>query len=171
MGLLFFANTFVKKYSLEFYLDSSTDSENIKNENKEEQNQGKIEAGELSNKTEENNNLADSNEIEKEENKVEIIKITSANFEQEVIKSEGTILIDFYADWCGPCKMMSPVIDKIAEENPDIKVGKINIDEEEALAIQFRVMSIPTFMIIKDGKIVNQIVGMVSKSELEEALK
>lgn len=71
------------------------------------------------------------------------------NFEKEVEKSEGVVIVDFYADWCGPCKMMSPIIDEIAEENSDIKVGKVNCDEEPNLAIKFDVMSIPTILIFK----------------------
>ena len=73
-----------------------------------------------------------------------VIKLTTENFEQEVLKSEKTVLVDFYADWCGPCKMMSPVIDEIAEERKDIKVGKLNVDEEMEIAQKFGVMSIPT---------------------------
>ena len=99
-----------------------------------------------------------------------ILKVNHENFEEEVLKSEKTVLIDFYADWCGPCKMMSPVIEAIAKENSNIKVGKINVDEEEELAIQYQVMSIPTFLIIKNGEVVDKIVGAVDKSVLEEAI-
>lgn len=93
------------------------------------------------------------------------------NFENEVEKSEGVVIVDFYADWCMPCKMMSPIIDEIAEENTDIKVGKINCDEEPNLAIKFDVMSIPTILIFKDGKLTKTFVGVTQKEEILEALK
>lgn len=105
-----------------------------------------------------------------EEEKMNILKLNHENFEEEVLKSKKTVLIDFFADWCGPCKMMSPIVEAIAEENPAVKVGKINVDEEEELAIQYQVMSIPTFLIIKNGEVVDKIVGAVDKSVLEEAI-
>lgn len=111
------------------------------------------------------------NDNEKEEeNIMNILELTNENFEDQVLKSEKTVLIDFYADWCGPCKMMAPVVEKIAEENSNIKVGKVNIDEESELAIKYGVMSIPTFIVIKNGEVVNRIVGAVDKSELENAI-
>ena len=95
------------------------------------------------------------------------ITLTSANYEEEVIKSEIPVLIDFWASWCGPCRMMMPVVEKIAEENEGkIKVCKVNVDEEPELAQKFDVMSIPTFVVIKNGEITNTSVGMQSKSEL-----
>mgnify|MGYP002734620826 CR=1 FL=1 len=102
---------------------------------------------------------------------MEIMKVTSANFEEEVLKSEKTVLIDFYADWCGPCKMFSPIVEAVAEENEDIKVVKIDVDNAQDLAIKYQVMSIPTTVVIKDGKEVNRVVGMVSKSDLVEMVK
>ncbi len=99
------------------------------------------------------------------------IKITAKNFESEVLKSDKPVLLDFWASWCGPCRMVSPLVDEIADENPDIKVGKINVDEEEALATQFRVMSIPMLVVVKDGKIVNQTVGARPKSQILELVK
>ena len=93
------------------------------------------------------------------ERKMAVIKITGNNFLEEVIKSDKTVLLDFYADWCGPCRMVGPIVDEIAAERGDIKVGKINVDEEGALAEQFNVFSIPALVVIKDGKIVNQAVG------------
>ena len=93
------------------------------------------------------------------------------NFEEEVLKAEGTVLVDFYADWCGPCKMMSPIIDSIAEEaEKNIKVGKINVDENPYLAEKYNVMSIPTIMVFKAGNPVKTFVGVTSKSQILEAL-
>ena len=111
-------------------------------------------------------------EISKEEeNTMEIMKVTSANFEEEVLNSDKTVLIDFYADWCGPCKAYSPIVEAVASENEDIKVVKINVDKAQDLAIQYQVMSIPTTVVIKEGKEVNRAVGMVSKSDLLEMVK
>lgn len=93
------------------------------------------------------------------------------NFEKEVEKSEGVVIVDFYADWCGPCKIMSPIIDEIAEENSDIKVGKVNCDEEPNLAIKFDVMSIPTILIFKNGKLEKTFIGLTPKETILEAIK
>ncbi len=95
-----------------------------------------------------------------------IIQLTSDNFETEVLNSDKPVLVDFYADWCGPCKMMAPVVDQIAEENDDIKVGKINVDDEQDLAAKYGVMSIPTIGFFKGGDIVDKSVGAKPKSEL-----
>lgn len=92
--------------------------------------------------------------------------ITSENFENEVLKSDKTVLLDFWASWCGPCKMISPVVDQIADEYADIKVGKVNVDEETELARQFNIMSIPTLLVFKDGKLVNQSVGVIPKQAI-----
>ena len=107
----------------------------------------------------------------KEEKAMDVLNVTSANFEKEVLNSDKTVLIDFYADWCGPCKMFSPVVEAVANENEDIKVVKVNVDNAQDLAIQYQVMSIPTVVIIKDGKEINRNVGMVSKSQLLEMVK
>lgn len=116
--------------------------------------------------------LNSKNKIEnEEENLMEVLKVTSENFEEEVLKSDKTVLIDFYADWCGPCKMLSPIIDAVANENEDIKVVKVNVDDAQNLAIQYQVMSIPTIVIIKEGKEINRSVGLISKSEVEEMVK
>ena len=94
------------------------------------------------------------------------------NFEEEVLKSEGKVLVDFYADWCGPCKMMLPVIDDIAKElDGKVKVGKVNVDNNQELAIQYDVMSIPTIMVFENGKSIKTFVGVTDKQEILEVLK
>lgn len=99
-----------------------------------------------------------------------VITIDKNNFEEEVLKSEKTVLLDFWASWCGPCRMVGPIIEEIAEERMDIKVGKVNVDEEQELATQFQVMSIPTLIVIKDGKVVNQSAGARPKQQILEML-
>lgn len=107
----------------------------------------------------------------KEECRMGILNVTNLNFNEEVLKSDKTVLIDFYADWCGPCKMFSPVVEAVAVENEDIKVVKINVDNAQDIAIKYQVMSIPTTVIIKNGQEVNRAVGMISKSDLLEMVK
>ena len=94
------------------------------------------------------------------------ININKNNFRNEVLDSEKPVLLDFWASWCGPCRMVSPIVDEIAAERGDIKVGKVNVDEERELAGQFGVMSIPTLVVIKGGKVVNQMVGARPKSQI-----
>lgn len=101
-----------------------------------------------------------------------VLKLENANFEDEVLNDQGKVLVDFYADWCGPCKMMSPVIDGIAEKlNESVKVGKINVDENQELAIKYQVMSIPTIMIFNNGIPVKTFIGVTDEQEILDALK
>ena len=102
---------------------------------------------------------------------MDILKVTSENFEEEVLKSEKVVLVDFYADWCGPCKMLSPVMEEIAQENEDIKVVKINIDNQRDLALDYDVMSIPTVVAIKNGQEIDRLVGFADKSEILNLIK
>ena len=99
-----------------------------------------------------------------------ITNVTKENFDKEVMQAEGTVLIDFWAAWCGPCRMIAPAVEKIAEEHPEAKVCKINIDDEQELAIRHGVMSIPTLMVVKNGEIVNTAVGLRPKEEIEALL-
>lgn len=95
-----------------------------------------------------------------------VLHITKENFEEQVLHSEKPVLLDFWASWCGPCRMVSPTIDEIASERDDIKVGKINVDEQGELAQQFGVMSIPTLVVMKNGQIANKAVGAMPKEEI-----
>ncbi len=95
-----------------------------------------------------------------------VVTITKENFQKEVVESEKRVLLDFWASWCGPCRMLSPIVDEIAEERTDIKVGKVNVDEQQELAATFNVMSIPTLIVLDKGQVVNQSVGARPKKQI-----
>ena len=96
--------------------------------------------------------------------------ITQDTYEQEVMKAEGTVLVDFYADWCGPCKMQGPIVDMLSEERSDVKFCKLNVDDAPAIAIQLGISSIPTIMVVKNGEITYKEPGLMQKAELEALL-
>ena len=98
------------------------------------------------------------------------VELTQENFEQEVLKEEGKVLVDFWAPWCGPCRMLSPIVDEVASEHPDVKVGKINVDEQPELAQQFGIMSIPTLLVFKNGEKVQESVGLIPKEKVESLI-
>ena len=95
-----------------------------------------------------------------------VIKITTENFESEVIRSDVPVLLDFYADWCGPCRLLGPVVEQIAQENAHIKVGKINVDEDPQLAMRFQVCSFPLLVVMNGGEVVNQSLGVRPKAQI-----
>ena len=100
-----------------------------------------------------------------------IIDLTKENFQVEITKSDKPVLVDFWAVWCGPCQMMAPILHELETEMPDVQTGKVNVDEQMDLARQFRVVSIPTLIIFKNGQEVQRMVGVTSKEELKDALK
>ena len=99
-----------------------------------------------------------------------VLTVTKNNFEELVQRAEGTVLLDFWASWCGPCRMMSPVVEEIAESHPEVRVGKVNVDEEIELAQMFNVLSIPTFIVFKKGEVAARTAGVRPKASLEELL-
>ena len=99
-----------------------------------------------------------------------VVTITTENFAQEVLHSDTPVLLDFWASWCGPCRMLSPIVDEVAEARTDVKVGKVNVDEQPELAQAFGIASIPTLLVIRDGRTVNRAVGVRSKEEILQML-
>ena len=100
-----------------------------------------------------------------------IVELTAKNFDDEVLKSDKPVLVDFWASWCGPCRRLAPTVDAIAEENTDVKVCKVNVDEEESLAIRFGIMSIPTLLFFRGGEPVGQLLGVQPKQTILDMLK
>ena len=99
------------------------------------------------------------------------VEITAQNFEEEVLKSSKPVLLDFWAVWCGPCMMLSPVVEEVAEEHPEIKVGKVNTDEQPALAQKFGITAIPALFVVQDGQVVNKAVGAMPKEQVEALIR
>ena len=110
------------------------------------------------------------NRDHKEVSDMAILNLTKENFAQEVLQSDKTVLVDLYADWCGPCKMQGPVLEELANDRDDVKVCKLNIDEQRDLAIEYGVMSIPTLMIVKGGEVTYKEVGLTQRRELDKIL-
>lgn len=120
------------------------------------------------------NDIAQDNKInnlEVENMSENVLEVTSENFEKEVLESEKTVLIDFYAEWCGPCKRLSPIVEEVAAEETEVKFVKMNIDNCEDIAIEYQVMSIPTLVVIKNGKEVERSVGLIDKEKIKELVK
>lgn len=99
------------------------------------------------------------------------IKLTGDNFKTEVLESEVPVLVDFWAEWCGPCRMVLPIIEELSEELTDAKVGKVNVDEQPELAMAYKIMTIPTLLVFKNGEVANKAIGGMSKAEILELLK
>lgn len=99
-----------------------------------------------------------------------VIHVTKHNFEQEVLQSDKRVLVDFWAAWCGPCRMIAPTVEQIAQERPDIKVVKINVDDDQELAIRYQIMSIPTLLVVENGEVIEQSVGVKTKEQILKML-
>ena len=95
-----------------------------------------------------------------------VLKVTKDVFESQIKTSDKVVMLDFYADWCGPCNMVAPLVAELAEENPDYCIGKVNVDDDPELAGQYKVMSIPNFVLIKNGRVVDQVIGAVPKAQM-----
>lgn len=100
-----------------------------------------------------------------------VLKVSGENFEKEVLQANQTVLVDFFANWCGPCKMLSPIVDEVANEVNNVKVCKVNIDEARDLASKYEIMSIPTLLVFKNGSVVNTSLGLVSKQKILDLIK
>lgn len=124
-----------------------------------------------------NTNAFENNAVENEIDESEIIpeskiiSVTKSTFDEEVLKSDKKVVVDFYADWCGPCKMLSPILEQVASENEDIKIVKVDSDVEYELSVEYKVNSIPYLVIFEDGKVIDTSVGLISKAELEALLE
>ena len=99
-----------------------------------------------------------------------IVQLTQDSYEQEVMKAEGTVLVDFYADWCGPCKMQGPIVDQLSEERTDVKFCKLNVDDAAPIAMELGISSIPTIMVVKNGEVTFKEAGLMQKAQLEALL-
>lgn len=122
----------------------------------------------IDNNLEQNNKI---NNLEEENMSENVLEVTSENFEKEVLESEKTVLVDFYAEWCGPCKRLSPIVEEVAKEEEEVKFVKMNIDNCEDIAIEYQVMSIPTLVVMKNGKEANRSVGLIDKEQVKELIK
>lgn len=118
-------------------------------------------------------NTAEENTINENEkvDDMSVIEVTDQTFEQEVLNSDMLVLVDFYADWCAPCRIFSPIVEEVAEENSNIKVVKVNVDESQATAIKYQIVSMPTLVVIKNGNEVTRSIGVISKSEILNMIK
>lgn len=117
------------------------------------------------------NDLNQENNMEEKNMSENVLEVTNENFKKEVLESDKLVLIDFYADWCGPCKKLSPIVEEVASEENDVKFVKMNIDNSEDIAIEYQVMSIPTLVVIKEGKEINRSVGLIDKTRIKELIK
>lgn len=156
-GLLILSNTFLTKQQNAMLGNLVNSNSSIKNETYVDNNEVSL--------NEKNNNEEDKKVSEN------VLEITSENFEKEVLESDKKVLVDFYAEWCGPCKMLSPIVEEVAGEEKDIKFVKLNIDNAEDIATDYQVMSIPTLVAIENGKEVNRSVGLISKQEILNLIK
>lgn len=150
------ANTMIEE-------NTNTDNENYVSENTTNEDNSNLENIAIG-------SFVENKNMESKE-KNEIIKVTSENFEEEVLKSEKIVIVDFYADWCGPCTALAPILEEIAEENADIKICKLDVDVEQKLAMDYGAQYLPTLLIMKNGEVINRIVGLQEKDYILEKCK